>query len=440
MWLRLTNVSYIWFATLLMADVANNATISYNERTRLQESHPTIPITNSSPADDTMQMKSRDHDKDTECSLKSVEADNVSSEDRIKKSQDDVHMITPAQQIISSTIGALATSIIVTPLDVVKIRLQAQTSNFHQLKCFLYCNGLMEHLCYCVNGSETGHIDQANGKISPIDPRDIKWYKRPIPGQFTGTVDALIKISRNEGIRSLWSGLPPTLLMAIPATVIYFTAYDRLRANLWAWCKTEQQPLWVPVFCGAAARCIATTTISPLELVRTKMQSKKLSYWEVATAIKQLVKYNGPFSLWRGVGPTLVRDIPFSSIYWATYEYMKQNFDQRTPTLQFSLVAGATAGSIAAVATLPFDVVKTHRQIELGERDLIDPQARRLSGEGSPKTRDILKKVYRQFGVQGLYSGIVPRVIKVAPSCAIMISCYEYGKQFFVKYNMERAT
>lgn len=420
-----------------MADVANNATSSGNERTPLQISPK--PVTIPSLVDNTAQLNSHDHDTDTECSLAGNKANNVSSRDRIETLQDDVHMITPAQQIISSTIGALATSIIVTPLDVVKIRLQAQTTNFHQMKCFLYCNGLMEHLCYCVNGNGTGHIHQPNGKTTPIDPRDIKWYKRPIPGHFTGTLDALIKISRSEGITSLWSGLPPTLLMAIPATVIYFTVYDRLRVNLWAWCKAEQQPLWIPVFCGAAARCIATTTISPLELVRTKMQSKKLSYWEVATAIKQLVKHNGPFSLWRGVEPTLIRDIPFSSIYWATYECMKQHFNQKKPSLQFSLVAGATAGSIAAIATLPFDVVKTHRQIDLGERDLMDPHAKRTSGEGSPKTKDILKKVYRQFGVQGLYSGIVPRVIKVAPSCAIMISCYEYGKQFFVKYNSEKS-
>lgn len=346
---------------------------------------------------------------------------------------DDVLMITPVQQIISSTVGALATSFIVTPLDVVKIRLQAQQKNFYKNKCFLYCNGLMEHLCYCVNGNGNGHIHGPNGSTITVDPRDIKWYKRPIPGHLNGTFDALVKISRSEGIMSLWSGLPPTLLMAIPSTVIYFTVYDRLRAGLWSWCGHSQQPLWVPVFCGAVGRCISATVISPLEMVRTKMQSKRLSYWEVAEAIKQLVKYDGFFSLWRGLGPTLLRDVPFSSIYWASYEYMKQKLDQRKPTLQFSLTAGALAGSIAAISTLPFDVAKTHRQIELGERDLVDPAKRQ--SKKSYRTTQVLKGIYKQNGISGLFSGIVPRVIKVAPSCAIMISCYEIGKQFFVKYN-----
>ncbi|GIZ05312.1 solute carrier family 25 member 39 [Caerostris extrusa] len=38
-----------------------------------------------------------------------------------------------------------------------------------------------------------------------------------------------VKISRYEGVTSLWSGLLPTLLISVPSTVIYFTAYDQLR-------------------------------------------------------------------------------------------------------------------------------------------------------------------------------------------------------------------
>jgi len=356
-------------------------------------------------------------------------------EGELTSAPDVVHMITPTQQMISSTIGALTTSIMVTPMDVVKIRLQAQQKRFYNNKCFLYCNGLMEHLCYCVNGNSAGHTHGLNA--GQVDPRRVKWYKRPIPGQFTGTLDAMIKISRSEGIMSLWSGLPPTLLMAIPATVVYFTVYDRLRADLWTWHGSTYQPLWVPILCGATARCTAAMAISPLEMIRTKMQSKKLSYSEVGVAVKQLVKHEGFLSLWRGLGPTLLRDVPFSSIYWAIYEYMKQKFDQRKPSLSFSLAAGALAGSVAAITTLPFDVAKTHRQIELGECDLIDQNKRQ--GYLTHTTTQVLKRIYKQNGLPGLFSGIVPRLIKVAPSCAIMISCYELGKQFFVRHNRQRS-
>ena len=41
-----------------------------------------------------------------------------------------------------------------------------------------------------------------------------------------------MKIARYEGVSSLWSGLPPTLLMAVPATVIYFATYETIKREV----------------------------------------------------------------------------------------------------------------------------------------------------------------------------------------------------------------
>lgn len=51
-----------------------------------------------------------------------------------------------------------------TPLDVIKIRLQAQQKEFMKNKCFVYCNGLMDHVCYCPQGHSKGNICQLHGK------------------------------------------------------------------------------------------------------------------------------------------------------------------------------------------------------------------------------------------------------------------------------------
>lgn len=128
--------------------------------------------------------------------------------------------ITPVQQMASSCTGALLVSLFMTPLDVVKIRLQAQ-ERFYAKKCFLYSNGIMDHLCTRTNGEPV---------VAPHTPEEIcncKWYNRP--KYFEGTVDAFVKISRTEGFTSLWSGLSPTLVLAVPATVIYFTTYETLK-------------------------------------------------------------------------------------------------------------------------------------------------------------------------------------------------------------------
>ena len=61
--------------------------------------------------------------------------------------------------------------------------------------------------------------------------------------------------------------------------------------------------------------------ISPLELVRTKMQSTRLSYSELQVCIRSAVVQGGLLSLWRGWGPTVLRDVPFSGeIYYHAEE------------------------------------------------------------------------------------------------------------------------
>ena len=92
-------------------------------------------------------------------------------------------LLVKFKPVVSSSCGAIITSLLMTPLDVVKIRLQSQERMMHKGDCFVYRNGLMDHICTCFNGPES-------------------WYNRKIPGgKYTGTLDALIKIVRVEGIQ-----------------------------------------------------------------------------------------------------------------------------------------------------------------------------------------------------------------------------------------------
>lgn len=336
------------------------------------------------------------------------------------KQLEDERKITPWQQAAASCTGAVITSVFVTPLDVVKIRLQAQKKQLVN-KCFLYCNGLMDHVCDC--GTQT------------------TWFERR--NHFNGTMDAFYKISKYEGVTSLWSGLSPTLVLAIPATILYFVSYEQLRLNLRRIYNDNRmvmevndpvtQPSWIPMMSGATARIISATAVSPLELIRTKMQSTKLSYFEVGQALKSLVKNDGVFGLWKGVTSTLLRDVPFSAFYWMTYEQLKNRFAVNTaPSFGLSFMCGALAGSIAAAFTVPFDVVKTHQQIELGEQVFSNqPTGKQAS------TFATMMKIHNQFGMKGLFTGIVPRLIKVTPACAIMIATFEHGKIFFYRLGQE---
>ncbi|KFM81683.1 Solute carrier family 25 member 40, partial [Stegodyphus mimosarum] len=320
--------------------------------------------------------------------------------------REDVSLTVP-EQVLSACAGALVTSLFVTPLDVVKIRLQVQEKVGPGKKCFQHYSCLWDNLCYCV---------QEHGC------KRCEWYKAE--RQFKGTLDAFVKISKYEGITSLWSGLPPTLVMAIPATVIYFTMYEQIRDNTMKTLVPPLHPYWVPMMSGITARVLTVTAISPIEFLRTKLQSERIKYSDVYKSLVQLVKQRGFISLWHGWVPTLLRDVPFSAIYWSIYEQLK--LLKPEPSFMHSFVFGALSGTVAATFTTPFDVIKTHRQAQLGEAALLHKTVK-------SSTFSLIMTLYKQGKTKSLLAGLLPRIMKVAPSCAIMISSYEFGKSYFKK-------
>ncbi|OBS76018.1 hypothetical protein A6R68_17530, partial [Neotoma lepida] len=124
------------------------------------------------------------------------------------------------------------------------------------------------------------------------------------------------------------------------------------------------------------------------------MQSKNFSYKELHGFVSRKVSEDGWISLWKGWTPTILRDVPFSAMYWYNYEILKKWLCEKSglyePTFMINFTSGALSGSFAAVATLPFDVVKTQKQTQLWTYE---------SGKR-----------------------LIPRLIKIAPACAIMIS------------------
>lgn len=132
------------------------------------------------------------------------------------------------------------------------------------------------------------------------------------------------------------------------------------------------------------------------------------------------------------------------------------------PTVSF--LCGASSGAVAAFLTTPFDVLKTRRQVARMTAENVGWSSRagvaaglggapasvgglvitRGGGPGSGttgrgaaasnsrlSTPRLVLHVARTEGMGALFAGWVPRLVKVAPSCAVMIASYELGKAFF---------
>jgi hypothetical protein len=58
-------------------------------------------------------------------------------------------------------------------------------------------------------------------------------------------------------------------------------------------------------------------------------------------------------------------------------------------------------------------------------------QQQRVNNIGELGTFGHMRHIAQEEGIVGLWKGNVTRILKVAPACAIMISCYEFGKRIF---------
>ena len=87
---------------------------------------------------------------------------------------------------------------------------------------------------------------------------------------------------------------------------------------------------------------------------------------------------------------------------------------------------------MASTVTLPMDVIKTRRQIEFGEKSIL-----KVKPGQTQSTLATAREIVASQGARGLFVGLSPRILKVAPACAIMISSYEWCKRFFRERNEE---
>lgn len=275
-------------------------------------------------------------------------------------------------------------------------------------------------------------------------------------------------------------------MMTVPSQVTYMTAYDHLRTFFLCFEIQSNQSLKISdpsndfspslsnvsthqvfstLLAGGIARAISATLVTPLELLRTRLQSSTSTSSKGRSGVlMDLIREvktspEGVRILYRGLAPTLARDVPFSAIYFAGYESMKRgltgnglgessNSNQTAifftkssnnegngnglEEFMVAFISGATSGSIAALVTHPFDVVKTRLQSHV-----TNPNTSTTSQGNNSKTLTsslrstrispwkTLTTLIKNEGVAGMFSGLSPRIAKIAPACGIMIASFE---------------
>ena len=153
-----------------------------------------------------------------------------------------------------------------------------------------------------------------------------------------------------------------------------------------------------------------------------------------------IVRQEGIAGLYRGILPSLGRDVPFAAIYMLCLERLRDSTqpwllpDDRcvSPGQQvtFEFSNAAAAGMVAASCTAPLDVVKTRA---------MTMTSRHSHSQPAMTTIDVVRSIVRNEGMAGLWRGNQARMMKVAPQYAIMISFYEVGKKILAVADEEKA-
>ncbi|XP_052894938.1 peroxisomal membrane protein PMP34 [Anopheles moucheti] len=144
--------------------------------------------------------------------------------------------------------------------------------------------------------------------------------------QYDGLLDGLQYIARTEGVRGLWAGAVPSLMLVInPA--IQFMVYEALKRRLTAG-GTSRTPSAITFFSiGAIAKMIATVLTYPLQLVQTKLRhgntDRNLNVPPDVDTVQMLLiilKRQGVAGLFRGLEAKLLQTVLTAALMFMAYE------------------------------------------------------------------------------------------------------------------------
>lgn len=159
-----------------------------------------------------------------------------------------------------------------------------------------------------------------------------------------------------------------------------------------------------------------------MEITKIRMQMQATIPIEQRQSLAQLVKSMGVRGLYQGTAATLLRDVPFSILFFPGYANLKKIFadSKGNNSLGSTLVSGVIAGCVAAGAVTPSDVIKTRLQLTGGKEKYINmPTA--------------FTKIVAEEGPGALFKGAVPRMIVVGPLFGITLLAFETQKNWMIK-------
>ncbi|XP_025153784.1 mitochondrial glycine transporter isoform X3 [Harpegnathos saltator] len=130
--------------------------------------------------------------------------------------------------------------------------------------------------------------------------------------------------------------------------------------------------------------------------------------------VAHIVRKDNIFGLWKGITPSITRVIPGVGLYFSSLHWLKHTFDLEEMTAIQAVSLGITARSMSGALLIPITVVKTRFESDVYRYNSIS---------------EALKLIYRQEGIRGLSSGLVPTLLRDAPYSGLYLMFYNQLKK-----------
>ncbi|KAI9475837.1 MAG: mitochondrial carrier domain-containing protein [Benjaminiella poitrasii] len=248
---------------------------------------------------------------------------------------------------------------------------------------------------------------------------------------YKNSLDCFKKVLKNEGFLGLYRGLGPQLVGVAPEKAIKLTVNDFVRGKFTN-PQSGEIKFWQEMVAGGAAGASQVVFTNPLEIVKIRLQiqgeqAKNVVAGEVVAPRRSavwIVKHLGIIGLYKGVSACLLRDVPFSAIYFPAYAHLKKDLFKESPDHKLAvselLMAGAIAGMPAAYFTTPADVIKTRLQVEARKGQTT------YSG-----IFDAARKIFAEEGFKAFFKGGPARIFRSSPQFGVTLTAYELLHQLF---------
>jgi len=235
-----------------------------------------------------------------------------------------------------------------------------------------------------------------------------------------GPLECANLILKTEGIRGFYGGLGANLIGVTPEKAIKLAANEFFRELFER--EDGSIALHHEMISGAAAGFCQVIATNPMEITKIRLQMQATLPPAQRQSLIQVVQSLGLRGMYQGTQATLVRDVPFSLLFFPGYANLKAALaDSKGKNgIVSQLAAGGVAGAIAAGMVTPSDVIKTRLQLVGGK-------------ERYGNMTNAFHTIVREEGIGALFKGAFPRMVVVGPLFAITLLAFEKQKDYMIR-------